>query len=134
MKKEERKKIEKAFFNYKEYMAQGVISTVEWAESNMAVDYSKVAVQTSPSNYKEEKLCEVIDQKIDTYRWSLVVEKVLDMHKFDAKSKFIRKHYFDKKNIYQVCYDIGICERTYKYWKEEIIEDAYLWAKEYKLV
>ena len=103
MEKSIKKKIEYAFFNYKKNMAKGVISTVDWAESNMGVDYSKICVQSSNINSKESKLCEIIDNGITAYRWCLVVEKVLDYYKWDCKEKLIRMNYFEKKGKYFIC-------------------------------
>ena len=134
MEKSVKRKIEYAFFNYKKNMATGVISTVDWAESNMGVDYSKICVQSSNVNSKETKLCEIIDDGITAYRWCLVVEKVLDYYKWDVKERFIRQRYFDKKSMYQICLNIGICERTFKYWKDEILHKAQQWAEEMRLI
>lgn len=134
MEKLVRKKIEYAFYNYKKLSDMAVQSTVELAEKNMAIDYSKVVVQSTASNQKEAKLCDAIDRSLSAYRWCIVVEKILDYFKWDSKEKLIRMKYFEKKGIQEVCFEVGISERTFKYWKEEIILRAYMWAKELKLL
>ena len=135
MKKSTRRLIKKAFYNYKEMMNKLVASTVEWAESNFAVDYSKVAVVTSPSNHKETQLCGLMDDNLKKCRWCYVVEKVLDHYHFERdKVKFIESHYFKNKGDVATCIELGICRSTFYYWQEEILEEAYKWAVELKLV
>lgn len=129
-----RKKIEYAFYHYEDFMKSAVISTVEFAEQGTTADYSKLGVQSSKSNGREKRLCALIDSAQDKLRWCYVVEKVLDYYKWDCKEKMIREKYFNKKHILTVCQEIGISERTFKYWKEEIILKAYQWAVELKAV
>ena len=134
MEKSTRKKIEFAFYNYKKLMESAVTSTVEIADANMAVDYSKVVVKSSTTNKKESKICDVIDKSLTAYRWCMVVEKVLDYYKWDCKEKLIRKRYFEKKGTLKICLEIGISERTFKYWKDDILLRAFMWAKELNLI
>ena len=130
-----RNKIKRAFYNYPETMKNAVVSTVEWAESNFAVDYSKVSVQTSPSNHKEAQLCALMDENLKKVRWCYCVDKVLDHYCFEQdKVRFIREHYFNKKGDIETCLNVGICRATFYNWQEEIIEIAYKWAKELKLI
>ena len=135
MKDENVKKVKKALYDYKKHLDSAVVSTVEWAESNMAVDYGKVSVQTSPGNYKETQLCALLDKNLANVRWCYVVEKVLDHFKFEQdKLNFIRLHYFERKGEVETCLGTGICRATLFNWQKEIIEIAYKWAKELRLI
>lgn len=135
MKSIEKKIIKKALYHYKDMMKSAVISTVEWAESNFAVDYSKASVQTSPSNYKETQLCALIDDNLKNVRWCYVIERVLDHYRFEQdKVKFIEMHYFKQKGEIETCLEVGISRRLFYYWQEEIIDIAYRWAKELKVL
>lgn len=135
MKNETRKLIKKAFYNYPKAMKEAVVLTVDWAESNFAIDYSKVSVQTSPSNYKETQLCALMDDNLKKMRWCYVVEKVLDRYHFEqGKVKFVQMHYFNKKSEVETCLEVGICRSTFYAWQDEIIEEAYNWAKELRLI
>lgn len=135
MKSAEKKLIKKALYNYSENLKTAVISTVEWAESNMAVDYGKVAVKSSPSNYKETQLCGIIDESQHLVRWCYMVEKVLDHYRFEKdKVKFVQAHFFKKKSDVATCMEIGIGRATFFRWQTEILEVAYNWAKELKLI
>lgn len=130
-----RKLIKKAFYIYPDAFNNVVVSTVDWAESNMAVDYGKVAVQTSPGNYKETQLCALMDENQKRLRWCYVVEKVLDHYKFEQdKVKFIETYYFHKKSEVETCLSVGICRRTMFNWQDEIMGIAYKWAIELKAI
>ncbi len=135
MKDKKTRLVKKVLYKYPDMMKGAVQSTVEWAESNMAVDYSKVAVQTSPSNYKEAQLCKILDENLANVRWCYVVEKVLDHYRFEPdKQKFIREHYFLKKGETAICLDVGISRATLYRWQEEILDIAYRWAIELKVI
>ena len=135
MKNEIRKLIKKAFYNYPKAMKEAVVLTVDWAESNFAIDYSKVSVQTSPGNYKETQLCSLMDNNLKAIRWCYVVEKVLDHYHFEQeKIKFIQMLYFDKKCEVDICVEVCIGRATFYRWQDEIIEEAYKWAKELRLI
>lgn len=134
MTKQEIKLIEYAFFNYKKLMDNVVISTVEWAESGLAIDYSKPKVKSSANTKKEDRLCALIDTAEKRLKWCRVVEKVLDYYKWDCRQDLIRKRYFEKQPFKKICIEIGICERTSKYWKDEILLKAYQWAKEFNVL
>ena len=128
-----RSRIKKAFYSYPKEIKSAVVSTVEWAESNFAVDYSKVNVQTSHCNYKETQLCALMDENLKKVRWCYVVEKVIEHYHFERdKVKFIETHYFKQKGDIETCLEVGISRRTFYNWQDEIIETAYKWAKELK--
>ena len=135
MTRQERKLIETMFYNYKKIFNNLVVLTIEWAESNMAVDYSKVAVSYSPGNYKEAQLCKILDKNQEKLRWSRMVERVLEHYYFDYdKIKFIQSYYFDKKGEVETCLIVGVCRATFFNWKNEILEEAYKWAREFNLL
>lgn len=135
MKVDAKRRVKKALYDYPKALKESVTSTVEWAESNFAIDYSKVCVQSSPGNHKETQLCNLMDKNLIKVRWCYVVEKVLDHYRFeDEKVKFIKEHFFKQKSDILTCLDVGISRRTFFRWQEEIIEVAYNWAKELKLI
>lgn len=129
-----RRTLKKAFYTYQEMSKNAVQSTVEWAESNFAVDYSKERVKSSAGNVKEGKLCKIIDDNLTAIRWCTVVEKVLDYYKWDGREKLIRQRYFEKKSITAICLNIGICRSTFFIWSDEILLKAEQWARELRLL
>lgn len=135
MERKSRKLIVKALNSYPTMFSDCAKYTLEWAESNMAIDYGKVCVQSSPSNFKETRLCALIDTNEKKLRWCYVVEKVLDHYKFENdKTKFIDLHFFKKQGEIKICNDVGIGRATFFRWENKVIETAYEWAKHYGLL
>ena len=135
MEKDAKKVVKFALYNYPKFFDSVVISTVEWAESNMAIDYSKVAVSSSPGNYKESQLCKILDDNQSKLKWCNVVEKVLEHYHFDEQRiKFIQTHFFKHKSDIATCMEVGICRATFFNWQNEILDIAVKWAKELKLI
>ena len=130
-----RRKLKKVLYNYPTLQKSAVVSTVDWAGSNMAIDYSKVSVQSSAMNGKETQLCKVIDSNLEALRWCYVVEKVLEHYHFEKdKVKFIQLHFFQKKSERETCLEVGIGRATLFRWKDEILESTYQWAEELKVL
>ena len=101
----------------------------------MARDYSKVAVQASPSNYKEELLCETIDKSNESLRWLEVVNKTCEHYKFITdKSQVIKLNFLSGYTVRQTCKTVGVSVRTFRRWQNEIFETAESWAKELRLI
>jgi hypothetical protein len=135
MEKKALKLVKKALYTYPKMLKEAVTSTVEWADSNMAVDFGKVAVQSSAGNFKETQLCKIMDDNLLKVRWCYMVEKVLDHYHFEQdKVKFIKMHYFDKRGELETCLEIGVCRATFYNWQNEVLETAYNWAKELKVI
>ena len=135
MEKTNKNKIKRAFYSYPKLLKQAVQSTVDFAEENFAVDYSKVSVQSSKTNGKEAKLCAIIDDNLTTLRWCYVVEKVLEHYHFEKdKVAFINTFYFKGKSDIVTCVEIGVSRATLFRWQDEVLEIAYKWAKEYKVI
>lgn len=129
------RKIEYALYNYDKIFRSAVKSTVEWAESNGAVDYSKERVQTSPDRKKEAKLCEIIDYSTEAVRWCEVIDKVFEHYKFEpTKCRLLRLKYFQKKTVVAVCKELKISRSTYFYWRDEIFLLLEQWAIELKTI
>ena len=124
-----------SFRNYKENLQVAVISTVDWAESNFAIDYSKISVMGCSGNSKEDALIKIIDKNEDKIRWCRVVEKTMEHYQFEKdKLNFIETYFFNGKSVEYTCIAVGICRTTFFNWENEILEMACNWAKELRLV
>lgn len=135
MKNDARRQIKRALYEYPKMLKESAISTVEWAESNMAVNFSKVNVQSTSVNSKETQLCRILDDNLLKVRWCYMVEKVLDHYRFEqGKVRFIKLYYFDKKSEVETCLNVGMGRATLFRWQTEILDIAYKWAKELRLV
>ena len=75
-----------------------------------------------------------ISRKVLTEQEKLV-DKVLEHYKFESdKLKMIDLYFFNGKTIVYTCLAVGICRATFFNWANEILEIAYKWAKELKLI
>ena len=133
MEKKDLKKIEYYFFAYPRLLSKTVQSTVEWAELQ-AIDYTKPKVKSSRSTKREEMLCRLIDQGEQSYRWLTLVDKVKDRYKYTDKYALIDFYYLRGLSKRKASAEIGVSERTFRRWKNEILETAYLWAQDLKLI
>lgn len=129
-----RKKIDKAFYNYRENLCRGAKSVVEWAESNFAVNYTAPRVQSSPTGKREARLCAIIDENENSYKWCRVVENVLIKYHGDYKKLLIEQRFFYKKSIDKITILLCVDRSTVFRWLNEIRESAFAWARDYKLV
>lgn len=135
MDKRSKKLVKCALYNYPKFFNSVVISTVDWAESNMAIDYSKVAVSSSPGNYKENQLCKILDDNLSKLKWCKVVEKTLEHYHFEKdKRDFVNLHFFRNKSEVATCIALEISRPTFYRWQDEVLEIAFNWAREYKLL
>ncbi len=66
--------------------------------------------------------------------WKVVCDKVLERFKWTQNEKLIRKYYIEKKSPIAVCMEICVSEREFYYSKREVLDMAFRWAKEYKLL
>lgn len=61
--------------------------------------------------------------------WVTVFDYMLIRYKFKAEEKFLYKKYIEHKSRKQVCKEVGISLSTYRYWKEKLLLDAYMFAR-----
>lgn len=129
-----KRKIEYAFYNYSELLKKSAEEVVNLAYRNIAISYDKVAVKSSTRLSMQDKICALIDKTSIYYRWAMVVEKTIEHFAWDIRKELIIKKYFENQNRYIIVIDLGISDRTYDYWIEEILKIAHLWAKELGLL
>ena len=65
----------------------------------------------------------------DNALWKTVFDYMLIRYKFKAEEKFLHKKYIEHKSRKQVCKEVGISLSTYRYWKEKLLLDAYMFAR-----
>lgn len=133
MTRQERKRIEDEFFNYKSNRDKAANYVASSAFDGFAIDYSHERVKSSGGNSVERALINAISEEERLWKWCLVFEKTLDKYRWEQKDKLIIKKYIEKKNATKICFEIGIERRTYFYWLEEILQTAFMWAQMLKL-
>lgn len=134
MTKQQRKKIEREFYNYEKTRNECAAYMAERAIAGLGVDFSGERVKTSQVNTAEEKVVKTVDEYERMYKWCLVYEKTLERFKWTLKDKLMQMRYIDKNHQVCICDVIGISDRTLRYWVEEILQVAFMWAQEYNLL
>lgn len=127
-----RKKIEWAFRTYDTLKEQGADYLVALAEQGITPMYGAAGSRASPGNPTESKGIKVTEH--NAVLWCKVVENTLTAFQWDMEHELITLHYFKKKSRAFVCECLGVGERTFTYWTENIMNYAYQWVQEYKLV
>lgn len=133
MTKQERRMIERHFYNYEQERNKCAEYIADRAVEGMGVDYSGEKVTTSKTNKVEEKVVRAIDEYERLYKWCLVYEKTLERFKWTLKDKMMQMRYIDKNHDVCICDIIGISRANYYYWVQDVLEVAFLWAQEYEL-
>ena len=127
------KEIERQLFAYRENAAKakatGRNKALEW----LAGGAIRVSCPTH-RNGTENAVINAVSDADELARWCRVFEKTLDRFRFTPKEIFIRARYLDRKEISTVCLFVGISERTFSWWRREIIEIARKWAQELNLI
>lgn len=135
MKKSTRRLIENAFRNYKTSLKHAIDHVCDWAWSNSAMRYDLVRVSGTGQSSQEDVLIENIEENYKTYAWCRVVEKTLEHYQFEYdKRRLIVFVFFDKLPLQKILRNVGIAEPTFFRWKDEILQVALLWAREFKLI
>lgn len=133
MTKQQRKTIEREFYNYVKNRQQAAEYVSSHAFDHFGVDYSSERVRSSAGNYAESKVIRAIDDSDRMWRWCLVFEKTLERFRWEQKDKVMRMKYIERKKPLEIYTTIGIERRTYFYWLEEIRTIAFMWALDLKL-
>lgn len=134
MTREQRKKIEREFYNYEKNRATAAEYFANRALAGIGVDYSRDRVKTSQKNSVEENVIKTVDGYEMLYKWCLVYEKTLERFRWTLKDKLMQMRYIDRNHEVCICDVIGISERTMRYWVEDILQVAYMWAQDYGLL
>ncbi len=134
MTKQQRKMIEREFYNYEKNRNEAADYISSRALARMGVDYSRERVKSSNGNFVEESVINAVDKYERLYKWCLVYEKTLDRFRWTQKDKLMQMRYIDKNHDVCICDVIGISDRTVRYWVEEILQVAFMWAQEFNLV
>lgn len=133
MTKQQRKTIEREFYRY---------NFNKRTADNYAVDavaYSSAApdgerVKTSGGNVNEQLVIRAIYETERMRGWCKVFEKTRDRFYCDLKDDLIYKKYIQHKSRARICREIGIAERTYDYWLNDILYIAFCRAEDLKLL
>lgn len=130
MTKQQRRKIEYEFFNYKRNLETAAGYIAEHAFDGFGVDYSRSPVKSSPRNSVEKAIVRALCEEERAYKWCLVYQRTMDRFRWTQKDELLHRRYQTSEHEVQTCMNIHVERRTYYYWLTEILEVAFLWAQE----
>lgn len=134
MQKENRRKIEQAFYDYKKNREIAVCKALNDIAVRVTANYDKLAVQGGIRRGFDDILIRAVDAETFAYKWCKVVEKTLDKFRGEYKDRLIEKIYFERKGISRTAYELHIGRATLFRWRDEIFLTAEFWAQEYGLI
>ncbi len=133
MTSEQRKTIEREFYKYKFNKR----TCSNYAVCAVAYDSSVPdgeRVKSSSGNRNEQLVIRAIYDQERMRAWCTVFEKTQDKFRWEHKDELMRKKYIERKKPYRICDELSIADRTYHYWHNQVLEVAFMWAKELKLL
>lgn len=115
-----RKRIEWAFYNYSELKKNAEEYILDVAESQMAVNYDKLPVQSSNGNSIERTLINGIDKNI-AYKWCKVVEQTIEHFTGTGKDTLVKMRYFEKKSEHRLSEKLFVDRSAIYDWINEVL-------------
>lgn len=134
MTRAQRRTIESHFYNYEKERNECADYISSRMLAGMGMDYSKEKVCSSHGNAVEDRIIKTLDDYNRKYQWCIVYEKTLERVKWTQKDKLMQMRYIDKNHQVCICDVIGISDRTLRYWVEDILNIAFMWAQEFNLL
>ena len=133
MTKQQRKQIEREFYNYKLNRDKAASYVASHAYDGFGVDYSALRVKSSHGNVPERTLINALGEEERAWKWCVVFQKTMDRFRWTQKDELMRRRYIEKESEVKTCMAVGIERRTYFYWLNELLDVAFLWALEMSL-
>lgn len=134
MTKQQRKKINKEFYRYWQNRDKAASDIASVAFAHFGIDYTSERVLASHINTVENKTIRFIDETDACYRWCLTFEKTIERFRWTGKDKLMRMKYIERKKAFQIFQELGIERSTYFYWLNEILNTAFMWAMDLKII
>jgi len=128
-----RRKVERAFYDYKANRESGAESLAELAECGLTAKYGAVGGSSDVGNPTESKAIKLAEG-CDAALWCRVVEKTLEHFHDTGKDTLIRLRYFDKLSERRVCEKLYIERASYYLWATDILNYAAMIAIQFRLL
>ena len=128
-----RKKVEWAFYNYKDLKKASNQNLEDIAESHATVNYGKIASKTFSGNGVENALIKAMDRDY-AGQWCNIVECTINHFKDTGKDDFIKYKFFDRLGEFWLCDKLYLERRALFRWAEEILTYAAMVALQENLI
>lgn len=135
MTREQKRLINSEFYKYNEYKSE-VKATLEGAiYSGTTVDYSSLRVSGSGgTNGVENRVVKALTDSQQKSLWVQVFNYTLIKYTGEYKDRLIQMKYIDHCSRRQICCRLHIGTATYHRWLDEVIETAYMWCRNLKIL
>lgn len=133
MTKQQKRAIEREFYNYKSNKKQAAEYVASHAFDGFGLDYDAVRVKGGQPNGQERRIVSEVSEAERLLCWCLVFENTLTKFRWEKKDELMHKKYIERKGVFRICLEIGIGRPTYFRWLEEIRQTALQWALELQL-
>lgn len=131
MTRQQRKTIEREFYRYIENRDKAAAHISERAFDGFGTDFSEPRVQSSPKgNTMEARTIGIISESERIWKWCKVFEKTIERFKWTQKDELMRRRYIERETDTETCAVICVDRSTYYHWLNEILEIAFVWARE----
>lgn len=135
MTRQQRKAIEREFFRYKENRAKAATAASEAAYAEFRRGLAETRVKSSPvGNTTENRIIKLLGEEDLAWRWCVVFEKTAEHFLAEQKDELMRRRYLGREHYLITCNALCLSVSTYFYWVEQIIQVAFRWAQELKIM
>lgn len=131
---QQKRKIENELRNYEKYRLIAADYISSKCLEKMGIDCSNERVKSSSGNSVEKSVIKTIEEADILWKWCKVYENTYDCFRWTQKEKLMKMKYIDRNHRDCICGVLNISERTCDYWVTEILEKAFMWAREFKLL
>lgn len=135
MTNEQKRLINREFYKYDAYSSE-VNATLENAVfSGTTVDYSKLRVSGGEGgNGVENRVIKALSDSQQKSLWVQVFNYTMIKYTGEYKDRLIRMKYIEGCSRRQICGRLHIGTATYHRWLDEILETAFMWCKNLKIL
>lgn len=134
MTREQRIKLNKELYNYKQYKQEAKESLCDAFYGGLTLDYSNVRTSGGGGgNGVESRVIRALSDSEKKTRWLWVFEYTLIKYTGEHKDLVMKKKFIEHKDRRRICKECAISQRTYFYWLDELLNTAFMWAEFFKL-
>ena len=134
MTRQQRKQIEREFYNYKANRDKAANYVASHAYDGFGIDYTEQHVKSSIFNNPERKLIQALGEEERAWKWCVVFQKTMERFRWTQKDELMRRRYIEREHEVKTCMGLCIARSTYFAWTEEVLLVAFMWAKEFNIL
>lgn len=134
MTSEQKRQLNRELYNYQVYKGKVKDAREDAFYGGLTIDYSNIRVSSSTGNTAENRLIKALSDSELMLLWIRVFECTLIKYTGEYKDRLMRMKYIDQCSRRQICGKLHIGTATYHRWLDEILETAYMWSRNLKIL